>query len=454
MRLPPQAKSYWLLFNTLLFPMPWLKWCMIAGAIMLMIGILTGWTLNNPVYAVVGMIILMMNFCMSYLSLPSEILSINSSKQFGLLPNLKTQSILILFVFCLFFSVCISFSVSFNRLYSPVKVFPVVYLMVSISMMGMLLIASSWPFMQGIIFIFVWTVFPIFARLMAVNVILISAALVVSWCLFVYWWYTWRPVRFHKSFFTSAARDVMEMQEEQPLVGSAIAFKFALGKPKTLLGTLLLSKADGWKNQLIQGAVDALIILLAIGFMNLLLSPNALQDMMSGLGGGFFLGLILGIGMALQTKIYTNLHKTWLLYSFSRRDLFFAAEATFFSAYVCNLLPCVLVLFGLDFLFSASPLGVVYVIALTVLGFLSTAVNYYVGMLVYIKIKEKNWFAFANVGGMFLSILTTIFLWNMAPESVMNWFLVLVSGYGVAAYGLRSWAIPLWPTADLVRVKS
>src|SRR6478609_8632397 len=93
-------RGYWLLINILCFPFSWLKWFAVIGVVLVLIGLPLAWLKNNPAGVVVGGLFIFAQLMVDIIYLPSQMISINSSKQLGYLEGLRQKSLVILFWFC------------------------------------------------------------------------------------------------------------------------------------------------------------------------------------------------------------------------------------------------------------------------------------------------------------------------------------------------------------------
>lgn len=450
-------QRFWVLTKVLLFPHAWLRWMVILGAILALIGLVVYLKWQNPLCAIFGGILMMANFAMNFITLPNQMLLLNSSKQLGMLPGLRKQSWVIYFIFSLLISVSITLIFSQGSQARLFQFFFAVFVMVSGFTIGNLFLALRWKWAQGFLGMVFVALPTIFAWLIKIDALIFLGGLIVCWSAFYRWWLKWRPVKLYKSIFGFTMTDVLKNQQEFQLFWSQGIFKFAKTKPQTLIGTLLFGGADGWQAR-IKNLISGLVLaLLFIALYRALLGSLAI-DALSGQADVFFFIAYTSSSFAFQGYLFRNLHKLWMFYPESRGSLLLALEKFYYPWGLVVMVPLALMHLTAPNFFAGMKDDLFFTLSLIMFAVILLGFNFYIGMVTYCRSRANyRMVMWIGVGVMLVSMVLVYplyFAWADYKTQLVPVVFVSISVFFGSTLLMRSWAKKCCLEINFLRTKN
>lgn len=450
-------QRFWALTKVLLFPHAWLRWMVILGAMLVLIGLVVYLKWQNPLCAIFGGILIMTNFVMNYITLPNQMLSLNSSKQFGVLPGLRKQSCIIYFIFSLLISICITLIFSLGKNEHWLQFFLVVFVMVSMLTIGNIFLALRWRWAQGFLGMTFVTLPTIFAWLIKIDALIFFGGLIVGWSAFFRWWLDWRPVKLYKSIFGFTMNDVLKNQQEFQLFWSQGIFKWLKSKPQTLMGTLLFGGADGWQARIKNLMSGLLLALLFIALYRVLLGSSTIDALSSRADVFFFIGYT-SSSFAFHGHLFRNLHKLWMFYPESRDSLLSALERFYYPWGLAVMAPLAVMHLIAPIFFAGMKNDLFFTLSLIIFAVILLAFNFYLGMIIYCRSRANYRLAmWVGMGLMLVSMLLVYplyFAWADYKAQLVPIVLVVISAFFGSTLLLRNWAKKCCLEINFLRVRS
>ncbi|MES2675218.1 MAG: hypothetical protein V4660_13340 [Pseudomonadota bacterium] len=399
----------------------------------------------------------MTNFAMNFITLPNQILSLNSSKQTGILPGLRKQSCVIYFLFSLFISVPITLIFSLGSQTRLLQFFLVVFAMVSVFTIGNLFLALRWKWAQGLLGITFVMLPTVFVWLTTINALIFFGGLIVGWSTFFHWWLNWRPVKLYTSIFGFTMNDVLKNQQEFQFFWSQGIFKFLKAKPQTLIGTLLFGSADGWQAR-IKNLISGLILaLLFIALYWALLGPSAI-DALSGQADMFFSIAYTSSSFAFQGYLFRNLHKLWMFYPESRDSLLSSLEKFYYPWGLAVMIPLAVIHLTAPVFFAGMKSNIFFTLLLIIFSVTLLALNFYIGIVVYCRSRANyRVVMLISMGVMLVSMVlvyTLYFAWADYKTQLVPFVLMFIFAFFGSTILLRNWAKKCCLEINFLRVKS
>lgn len=450
-------QRFWVLTKTLLFPHAWLRWMVILGAILVLIGLVIYLKWQSPLCAIFGGGLIMTNFAMNFITLPNQMLSLNSSKQFGMLPGLRKQSWVIYFLFSLLLSFSITLFFSVGNQARSFQFFLAVFVMVSGFSIGNLFLALRWKWAQGFLGMTLVALPTIFAWLIKIDALIFLGGLIVGWIAFYRWWLNWRPVKLYKSIFGFTMTDVLKNQHEFQLFWSQGIFSFAKTKPQTLIGTLLFGGADGWQAR-IKNLVSGLVLALLFIMLYKALLGSSIIDALSSQADVFFFIAYTSSSFAFQGCLFRNLHKLWIFYPASRDSILSALEKLYYLWALAVMIPLAVMHLTAPMLVTGMKDDVFFTFSLIMFAVILLAFNFYLGIVIYCSSRANYrvvmWIGMGVMLGSMAVVLPLYFAWDNYKTHLAPLVLVAISALFGSTLLLRYRAKKYCLKINFLRVKN
>lgn len=408
-------QRFWILTKVLIFPLTWLKWMMALGTALTLIGLPIYLIWQNPICAIFGGMLIMVNITMNCASLPSQMLALNSSKQFGMLPGLRKEAGVIYFMFSLLTSIAITFVIALKNHENWIPLFPAVFVMTSVLFVATLSITSRWKWAQGLMFMTIAILPTVYAWLTKIDARFLASGLILGWVIFFRWWLYWRPTQLHKNLFGLPISDMEKNQQEIKFFWSQGIFRLAKAKPKTLLGTLLFGSADGWEAQLKNFISGLVLVLLFLGLFQLL--GSSVIDVLIHQADLWLFIACTSSNFAFQGYLFRNLYKLWMFYPKSRDSLLPYLEKLYYPWVLAITIPMVALYLTLPIFVIEMPNDLFLALTLLICSAFSVAFNFYIGIVIYCKTSASyTWALSISSGIMFASVMIVIPLYAVWAE--------------------------------------
>ncbi len=450
-------QRFWVLIKVLLFPHAWLRGMVKLGAALVLIGLIIHLKWHNPLCAIFGGILIMTNMAMNFIALPNQLLSLNSSKQFGILPGLRQQSGVIYFIFSVLISIAVTLIFSLESSKQGFQFFLAVFLMASAFTIGNLFLALRWNRAQGFLYMIFVMLPNAFAWLVKIDTLIILSGLIMCWSVFFRCWLTWRPAKLHKSIFGMTIDDALKNQQEVQSFWHQGIFRFVKIRPQTLLGTLLFGSADGWLARMKSAMSGLVLTLLFLALYRALLGSSAIDGLIRQADIYFFIAYI-SSSFAFHGVLFRNLHKVWMFYSESRSSLLSSLEKFYYPWSLSVIIPLAIIHLTTPNFVAGMVSDVFLTLSLITFALALLAFNFYLSIVIYCKtLAHYSWVLGMNMGVMLVStaiVIPLYFSWADHKLELFPFVLVCIIALFGGVILLRHWAKKCCLNINFLRVKS
>lgn len=389
---------------------------------------------------------------MILMMLPAQLLTFASSRQYGLLPHIRRYLAGVM-VFVLLLLQLVSFLIL--RFVAHAEDIAHSSLTVAIMLIvGMMVIISFVRLGSMQFFYFFalpalsWYLIP---RLNLMPNLVLSIILLVVWCGFLGWWFSWHPKKYHKNLLVLSPT---EWNQQNMNFCWGLYSRGAV--PESLTAGLLFGHFGNRFYQIrmmlttlgLSGAIFALVVLFL---------PRDVSD---GLMVGVRIGIamqIVQIGYNYSFVLFKNINRVWLHYNLDREQILFSLEKTVWTLYLKNLVVIASISALVSFVIPEKILPISLVGLSVMLSVLVTAIALYTVFIVYAKWRG-NLKIFHWVNGISLVLIMGAgFLWlkysdqKELTDYLVQLFAIVLLLLGVVVL-MRNYAVRLWQKVDLVRV--
>jgi hypothetical protein len=385
--------------------------------------------------------------------LPAQLISVVSSRQYGLLPYIRHY--LAVFTTCvlLFLQIiacCILvFGLKSNHVMHS-SVIVAIILIVGVIVMLSFLRLGPFQFFYFLALPFLSVYLAPQLNLMAdLTLIVILGGL---WVAFLTWWFNWHPKKYHKSLI---GMPISELNKQESFFLGQTYFFGAV--PQSLESGVLFGKFGSSFYQ----ARMLIIGLLLTTFIAVLIQTLFSYDVKSVLMHVIRIIIafqIIPIGYSYSVVLFRNINKFWLYFSLERTLLFNAIERNVAVFYLKNLTAITFIISALSFLILDDHLFLKDIALFVLASLLVTTTTLYMVLIVYAKwrgsIKAFHW-----VNGVTMTLLFgfcflgfEFFAHNEITEYVGYLLTIIIACSGLIL--MRQYAKRLWQQVDLVRVVS
>lgn len=227
----------------LLFPTIILRWVALSMFAAFVIAFALTELLQMDWIGIVAAIALIHIALICIVTVPTQMTAFASSRTMFFLGYGRPQLLLYLFAIILFFSLalCWLWDLSQLRLYSPVMVLGI-WLVTSLAMQISVYLCSRWP----VVHLFSLAIYVVLDEVIhwleTYHPFFVAFTLVLSWSLFAFWWFGWRPKKYIiNMFFISFAAQQKTTSEH------GLTSWFQGGVAKSWVGSRLLGATDSWQ---------------------------------------------------------------------------------------------------------------------------------------------------------------------------------------------------------------
>jgi len=239
------ASRYWILFTCLFSSFSWMKWLSYVGAAIALCGIPIYLIWNSPLGFIIGGILVSSAIFMNLVGLPYQMLSIASSKQVNLLPGIRRDSLIILIFICLFVSISFTIITLASKKSEIIPTFFAMSFLISVVFIAILFVGQKFAGTQGLVYVFLGFLAPFYNILLNINWVILLILGCGMWLVFSRYWLSWRPAKFQPNIFGMPTEQLLAFNKQRwaqisPWLDGALS-----ANPKTLVGSLLLGRADG-----------------------------------------------------------------------------------------------------------------------------------------------------------------------------------------------------------------
>ena len=453
------APHYRILFTCLFSWIPWMTWLWMVGMAITIIGIPIYFIWNNPLGFFVGGVLLLVAVFMGLVGLPYQLLSINSSKQLGLLPDVRQASLHLFGLIILCVSIILTVMLCINEKGAIANVFSAVLVLVSMVLIGAVIIGQKYAGAQGMIFLCFGLLEPLYKSLMNTHWALLLVLCVSIWLVFAKNWLQWRPKKFQPNVFGMPHDQLLAFNGREAFQWMGVVQwrdKILCNRAETWIGSLLLGRADGIRSKLVSAVATFLILSLLVGGIIILLGIDDFKAFFE-IGGQVNIFIIyICIAYGLLINFLKNLHKVWLYFDGNREDYFKLIERMLFENLFPILMPVLIFHAVVNYLILDWSIYVELILLMAGFAFIVITVFFYTTLFIYYKAKGSlSWSMWVNnalVILAFLPVITSSILWAEHKPQIIKYAICFLLGAAVAVVIFRRWVKQKWMRVDFVRV--
>ena len=386
------------------------------------------------------------------LMFPAQLVSVISSRQYGLLPHIRhylATLIACVFLFLQFVACCILiFVIKSNNVFY-------LSLLVAILLIASFIVMLSFTRLGHFQFLYFFAVpvlglylVPLLKMLPAIALLII---LVCVWAMFLGWWFSWHPKKYHQNLI------MMRPGELNKHELSFFGHIYSYGNiPQNLELGILFGKFGSSFYQVRM----FIIAIVFTGFIIVVMFMLSSRDFNNGLMAGIRVGIaiqIIQIGYNYSLAVFKNINKCWLYFSLERAQLFNAVEQKLAVLYLKDLVAITFIISGGSFFIQDDYLPMKNIPLYLLASLLVTAISFYMVFIVYAKWRG-NVKVFYWVNGITMVLLLgSCFLGFefFAHESAaiyVGYILAVTLVCSGFILVMRQYAKRLWQQVDLVRV--
>lgn len=452
-------RRYWVLFNCLFAAFPLMKWIMLLCIAVMVIGVPIYGIWASRLGFVVGGIVLGFVLIMNTIALPYQLLSMASSKQIGFLPGVRHASFLLFSLMSLCVSIGITLLVSIKNNYVAIHEFWAISLLVSAVLISLVVIGQKYPGAQFIVFMGFWALSRVYNYVVEFHLGILLVSNFVVWLAFYRHWINWRPKIFHPNMYGMSREQLIDYHRNRISQSNYFGWfeRFDSIKGGTLVGSLLLGRADGWISEFKSLLGVFVVVLVFVGYF--LLSPERPW------GNRFFEVCSINICMiyflvanGLSIKLLRNMSNAWMYFDGGREILFRVMEKIYYGSLAVSYLLVFLLHAGITHLMLDGNIYGELVWVTAVFSLTVSVAVYYLNIFVYHKTKGSfRWVSGVSVlimVALIICVATYSLEWSEYKTQIINMFYVLVAVSLPLIFILRNWVKKQWISVDLVRVKS
>lgn len=389
MSLPLAIQQYWQLHRILMFPLRGVRW-MAMGVLGLVAlgGVL--WLLTGSQTPLMLAFLMALPVVMAVIiTVPMQMLSLVSSKQFFWMPGLrnKTFSILLLLNGLITLLVILFLELKPNNL-SMLNVSAMVFLMLSVISFFVLLSSVYFQKLQPFVFILIWGIGVLVFKYGHSYALLNFGLAILVWLCCYKWWCGWVPHKYFGNYFALSPEKMWQMNGFRS-EGIGILRYQSSSAPRSLSGTLLTGASDGFTSkigyELGQLLVIAGLLLVVIFFF----PPTSKEHIFKILPFVLFT-FVSARNSQIQLLCYRNLHRIWIYFEGSRSGLFGYLEKQYFLNMVIVCVELLLVLLAINFLFDGVSLHQEFLMFAIISGNLFGTLLFYLGWIIYRKTEANT----------------------------------------------------------------
>jgi hypothetical protein len=361
----------------LLFPQRWLRWLVLVGLVLLLCGLLLDgvYALGAAkAFAVPGIVLLIL---FPLMALPGQLISLVSCRPLYLMTNGRRWLFYCLLIICVLLSLaaywvlvlCARDDISF--------LLPII-LLVSFSFTCCVWLSSRWSFGREVFFVLYSLGLTQYAdQLVEADSLYIGALLVVNWLVFAYWWFQWRPEKYHSNMFFLSPTNAQKLELQQHMNWSLVS-----GPANSWVGSRLLGAADSWGRRAKE--MLSLPLLLSAVLIPLSLLFNQFAEQIKSGASILLLLIASGIGFTVMSNLYRFLPMVWLTSCGGREQLFSLLWKFFWVEVAAGVFTIFALLMLWEFVLGKWS-GVSYWLLLLSVVLLFQAMNFFLASWIFLK---------------------------------------------------------------------
>ncbi|RYY76969.1 MAG: hypothetical protein EOO52_05620 [Gammaproteobacteria bacterium] len=383
---------------------------------------------------------------------PAQLISVVSSRQYGLLPYIRHYLTALIVCVLLFLQVVAYCILVFGLKSDHVTHYSlIVAIMLILGLIVMLSFTRLGPFQ----FFYFFTL-PVLSFYLGPQLNLMADPTLVAilgglWVAFLTWWFNWHPKKYHKSLIGISTADLNK--QDSFFWGRA---KFFGAVPHSLESGVLFGKFGSSFYQtrmLIIGLPLAAFIPVLI---HIFFSYNVKNTLMPVIKIAIAIQII-PVGFNYSLILFKNINKFWLYFSLERIQLFNTIERNVAVFYLKNLTAITLIISTLSFFILDDFLRLKDIALLVLASLLVTATTLYTVLIAYVKwrgsVKAFHWVNAITMTFLFcLCFLGLEFFAHNELTNYLGYLLTIIMTCSIFIVLMRQYAKRLWQRVDLVRV--
>jgi hypothetical protein len=474
-------RAYWPLIKSVIVPLGIIKVILIVVGVSFVLMFVVAWFLQGEAKSVapVFLMVLFLYFFFIVILLPSQALTVISSKSLRYVTDFRKFYFLVAFLLALAFplmmiffqwimadptkAICAEgFCAEFNSTYSDDGVKRLIHTALQVWLLSSSLLAGLFfatyrlPILLALIFMIFVFLKPIFQQLSQLGFLQLFIALILIWFVFGLWLLRLKPQKYIMNNYGMSMGQMMAAgTTANPAVrpqGAILANFFTAGvKPASLLGTRLLGSPDGKAV-----VIPFWIYIFAIGLLYFLYMKWSAGDNFENVHFVCIYSSLLLLCIGATTSLNAlcrNIKPLWLFYPGTRKEMFLFVErkSLVYAATLISIAPVYSIVFYQ--LADADIPGVATFGGIMLSSLLFVALVFYISLTVYARDKDSKlgfsgWQVISGLVG--LSLITLIcYLWINADYMPA---LIIDSVVLAILLVLRNYLIKKWQTINFVKV--
>lgn len=461
MRNSVELRQLWSLYICLLSGVSWIKWMGAISVFLLVLGIPIKLLWDNSLSLVIGALVMALCMFANVVFFPFQILSLASSRQIGILPNIRKLSFIFLFVLNALASITVALLFFLANRGMGLGDFIAVSVLASSMLIGGLVISQKYPRAQGLVFVFLIPMARIFELQKEVSPILQIIFELSIWLAFYRHWMSWMPTKYLPNMFGMSQSQLSDFNKKRSMQKNyrfENFFNFNYSGGNSVVGSLLLGRADGVKSKMasmlfLVFILSVFVVIYVIGF-----NVNRFHDFYTFAGQTNIYIAYVCMAYGINKYIFQNAHKAWLYFPGNRGAYFAKIEKVFFTNLIFACVPILLLHASvnyavLDWQLYVELIWLTLLYALVVSGF-----KFYISLLIYHKFKgDMRWSLWINNALLLIAIVPMVagsLMWVDKKSAVIEALVYLIGLSLVLVFLVRHWLKAKWCSVDLVRIKS
>lgn len=400
-----QFSQLWQLAKIIAFPVRFSPWIVIGVAVCVIVALdSVGVAALGSLFLFLGVLILALWFFLVCLLMPSQMVSLASSRQLSLLGDIKRKLLCIYMSFIVFFSGLITLIVShkIKAVLEP-SVFCIIFIF-TVALTGFALWAAiKKPGLQNLIYILMPFYIGGAQKLQSLPLGYLIVFTVCALLLFSMAWLRWVPEKYQANMFCLSPQEWQKLYTWQ-LPWRSIRQLF-FGKA-TLFSQLLWGTSDVWWREILRYLLGIIWLPLGLYFV-VEVSGSHMPTLFFGPPASIWMLIMISVvGIASIESIYRGLKKIWLIYPYSRAQLFNYLEWVFFRRQIaCALIALsiwLLTAWCFGYTFNNLPL----LLWLALSGITFGMMTFYQFLIFYVKAEQEKGRIYARSGGYVVMMIT------------------------------------------------
>lgn len=318
----------------MLFPSAVIRWLMLLMLAILILGFALTELLAVHLIGIVAAMLGSPLVLIGMVTIPTQMVALASNRVTVFFPRLRSIVLVLYWLISLLLSVTICWVWDSSQLnHFSLHMFLAVWLTTSLIFQASVWLCTLSQVTHFLLFAIYLMLGDIFTWLENFNPIYVASFVLISWCLFASWWFSWKPAKYKVNpFFVGTVKHAITLSEQNHRSW------FYRGNANSWLGSRLTGAGDSW-------LARSKRILPKLGTVPLSFVPGYFLLGDEWLRGFVFLSCFAGCGIVAPVILVNyglNLNRIWLCSPGSRSELLCILQKRF---WLDLLLPCAALLF-------------------------------------------------------------------------------------------------------------